>query len=108
MESVFGNSNWLTDPDIFQGLSTLFGDLSTGTSNPVTDPIVAAERGRAAAHQQRRRVERGRHRANGRHGQRGVGAEQRRHFTALTDLEDTGRAVLYAFLNGYPKPLAPD
>src|ERR1700731_4982743 len=39
LETVLGSSNWLTDPDISQGLSTVLSDLSTGTSNPVTDPI---------------------------------------------------------------------
>src|ERR1700742_5243095 len=37
LETVLGSSNWLTDPDISQGLSTLLSELSTGTSNPVTD-----------------------------------------------------------------------
>jgi hypothetical protein len=37
LETVLGSSNWLTDPDISQGLSTVLSDLSTGVSNPVTD-----------------------------------------------------------------------
>src|ERR1700755_1375720 len=39
LEALLSSSNWLTDPDISQGLSTLLSDLSTGTSNPVTNPI---------------------------------------------------------------------
>ena len=39
LETVLSSSNWLTDPDISQGLSTLFSDLSTNTSNPVTNPL---------------------------------------------------------------------
>ena len=80
LETVLSSSNWLTDPDISQGLSTVLSDLSTGTSNPVTDPTSLLAEGGATAHQQRRCVERGRHRADGRHGQRRVGAEQRRLF----------------------------
>src|SRR6202012_2874283 len=38
LETVLSSSNWTTDPDISQGLSTLFSDLSTGTSNAVTNP----------------------------------------------------------------------
>src|ERR1700733_9468767 len=45
LETVLGSSNWLTDPDISQGLSTLFSDLSTGTSNPVTNPIALLTEG---------------------------------------------------------------
>ncbi len=39
MESILSSSHWLSDPDISQGLSTLFSDLSTGTSNAVTNPL---------------------------------------------------------------------
>jgi len=39
LESALGGSNWLTDPDISQGLMTLSGDLVRGTANPVTNPF---------------------------------------------------------------------
>jgi hypothetical protein len=65
LETVLGSSNWLTDPDISQGLSTLFTDLSSGTSD---QPDFAAGRGRAPAHQQRRRVQRSVRRVDGRLG----------------------------------------
>ena len=40
MESILSSSHWaLPSPDISQGLSTLFGRLSTGTSNAVTNPL---------------------------------------------------------------------
>ena len=78
LETVLGSSNWLTDPDISQGLSTLFSDSVDRRLEPGDRPDLTADRGRAAAHQQRRRVQRGLHRANGRHGQRRIGAEQRR------------------------------
>ena len=78
LETVLGSSNWLTDPDISQGLSTLFSDLSTGTSNPVTNPIALLTEGALLLTQQQRRVQRRLHRANGRHGQRRICAQQRR------------------------------
>src|SRR5580698_7188926 len=39
LESILSSSHWLSDPDISQGLTTLFSDLSTGASNPVTNPL---------------------------------------------------------------------
>ncbi len=39
VESISSSSHWVTDPDISQGLSTLWTDLLHGTSNPVTNPI---------------------------------------------------------------------
>ncbi len=38
LETALSSNNWATDPDISQGLSTVLSDLSTGTSNPVTNP----------------------------------------------------------------------
>src|SRR6202167_5159148 len=103
LESILGSSNWLTDPDISQGLSTLFTDLSTGTSNPVTDPISlltegallltssgdASNAASTALTAVTDNVE--------------SALSSGDYSTALTDLEDGPSTVLYAFLNGYPE-----
>ena len=78
LETVLGSSNWLTDPDISQGLQHPVERPVDRHLEPGNQPDLTANRGRAAAHQQRRRVQRRLHRANGRHGQRRIGAEQRR------------------------------
>src|SRR5271167_3209256 len=103
LESILGSSNWTTDPDISQGLSTLFSDLSTGTSNPVTNPIDlltegallltssgdASNAASTALTAVTDNVE--------------SALSSGDYSTALTDLEDSGTTVLYAFLNGYPE-----
>ena len=103
LETVLGSSNWLTDPDISQGLSTLFSDLSTGTSNPVTDPIAlltegallltssgdASNAASSALTAVTDNVE--------------SALSSGDYSTALTDLENGPTTVLDAFLNGYPE-----
>src|SRR5271154_4487163 len=103
LESILGSSNWTTDPDISQGLSTLFSDLSTGTSNPVTNPIDlltegallltssgdASNAASTALTAVTDNVE--------------SALSSGDYSTVLTDLEDSGPTVLYAFLNGYPE-----
>ncbi len=103
LDSILGSSNWTTDPDISQGLSTLFSDLSTGTSNPVTNPIDlltegallltssgdASNAASTALTAVTDNVE--------------SALSSGDYSTALTDLEDSGTTVLYAFLNGYPE-----
>ncbi|MFZ3346675.1 hypothetical protein [Mycobacterium sp.] len=103
LESILGSSNWTTDPDISQGLSTLFSDLSTGTSNPVTNPIDlltegallltssgdASNAASTALTAVTDNVE--------------SALSSGDYSTALTDVEDSGTTVLYAFLNGYPE-----
>jgi len=102
LESILHSSNWLTDPDISQGLSTLFSDLSTGASNPVTNPLSllsegalgllgsgdAANAASTAFKAVTDNVE--------------SALSSDNYSTALTDLENGGTTVLYAFLNGYP------
>ena len=39
LDSVVSTTHWVTDPDISQGLSTLFSDVLHGTTDPVTNPI---------------------------------------------------------------------
>ena len=103
LESILGSSNWTTDPDISQGLSTLFSDLSTGTSNSVTNPIGlltegallltssgdASNAASTALTAVTDNVE--------------AALSSGDYSTALTDVEDSGTTVLYAFLNGYPE-----
>src|SRR3984957_5286289 len=103
LESVLSSSNWLTDPDISQGLSTVLSDLSTGTSNPVTNPISlltegallltssgdASNAASTALTAVTDNVE--------------SSLSSGDYSTALPDLEDGPTTVLYAYLNGYPE-----
>jgi hypothetical protein len=103
LESILGSSNWTTDPDISQGFSTLFADLSTGASNPVADPFSlliegalglvsggdAANAASTALTAVTDNVE--------------SALSSGDYSTALTDLENGPTTVLYAFLNGYPE-----
>src|SRR5271163_3079786 len=103
LESILGSSNWTTDPDISQGLSTLFSDLSTGTSNPVTNPIDLLTEGALlltssgdasnAASTALTAV------TDNVESALSSGA----YSTALTDLENGPTTVLDAYLNGYPE-----
>src|SRR5277367_2874532 len=95
LESILGSSNWTTDPDISQGLSTVLSDLSTGTTNPVTNPISLLTEGALLL--------------------TSSGDASNAASTALTAVTDnvesalssgdysTALTVLDAFLNGYPE-----
>ena len=103
LETVLSSSNWLTDPDISQGLSTVLSDLSTGTSNPVTNPISlltegallltssgdASNAASTALTAVTDNVE--------------SALSSGDYSTALTDLENGPTTVLDAYLNGYPE-----
>jgi hypothetical protein len=102
LESILSSSHWLSDPDISQGLSTLFSDISAGTSNAVTNPLSELTEGAlalfssdygfnaastaltAVTHNVESALSGGDYSA------------------ALTDLENGATTVEYAFLNGYP------
>jgi hypothetical protein len=102
LETVLSSSDWKTDPDISQGLSTLFTDLSTGASNPVTNPFSlliegalglfsstdAANAASTALTAVTDNVE--------------SALSSGEYSSALTHLENGGTTVLCAFLNGYP------
>jgi hypothetical protein len=102
LETILSSSNWTTDPDISQGFSALFTDLSTGASNPVTDPFSlliegglglltssdAANAASTALTAVTDNVE--------------SALSSGDYSTALSDLENEPTTVLYAFLNGYP------
>jgi hypothetical protein len=103
LETVLSSSNWLTDPDISQGLSTVLSDLSTGTSNPVTNPISlltegallltssgdAANAASTALTAVTDNVE--------------SALSSGDYSMALTDLENGPTTLLDAYLNGYPE-----
>jgi hypothetical protein len=101
LESILSSSHWLSDPDISQGLSTLFSDLSTGASNPVTNPVSLLAEGSLgllsldyasnAASSALTAVTDNVESALG----------DGNYTLALTDLENGPTTVLYAFLNGY-------
>jgi hypothetical protein len=103
LETVLSSSNWATDPDMSQGLSTVLSDLSTGTSNPVTNPIDLLTEGALlltssgdasnAASTALTAV------TDNVESALSSGA----YSTALTDLENGPTTVLDAYLNGYPE-----
>src|SRR5271167_2390615 len=107
LETVLGSNNWLTDPDISQGLSTVLSDLSTGTANPVTDPTSLLAEGallltssgdasNAAATALTAVTDNVESALSGGD-----------YSAALTDLENGPTTVLDAYLNGYPETVGP-
>src|SRR5271156_1186715 len=103
LETALSSNNWVTDPDISQGLSTVLSDLSTGTSNPVTDPTSllaegallltsSADASNAAATALTAVTDNVESALSGGD-----------YSAALTDLENGPTTVLDAFLNGYPE-----
>ncbi|MDT5273436.1 MAG: hypothetical protein QOG95_368 [Mycobacterium sp.] len=105
LESILGSSNWLTDPDISQGLSTLFTDLSTGTSNPVTNPIDLLTEGALLLTSSTDASNAASTALTAVSDNIESALSSGDYSTALTDLEDSGTTVLYAFLNGYPETI---
>src|SRR5271156_2378434 len=103
LETALSSNNWVTDPDISQGLSTVLSDLSTGTSNPVTDPTSllaegallltsSADASNAASTALTAVTDNVESALSGGD-----------YSAALTDLENGPTTVLDAFLNGYPE-----
>jgi hypothetical protein len=105
LETVFGSSNWLTDPDISQGLSTVLSDLSTGTSNPVTNPIALLTEGALLLTSSSDASNAASTALTAVTDNVESALSSDDYSTALTDLEDGPSTVLYAFLNGYPETL---
>src|SRR6202042_1879737 len=103
LESILGSSNWLTDPDISQGLSTLFTDLSTGTSNPVTNPIDLLTEGALLLTSSTDASNAASTALTAVSDNIESALSSGDYSAALTDLEDGPSTVLYAFLNGYPE-----
>ena len=87
----------------------MLSDLSTVTSNPVTNPIDAADRGRAGCSLSSGDASNAASTAlTGVTDNFESAPGGRDYSTALTDLEDSGTTVLYAFLNGYPETVGSD
>src|SRR5271163_977268 len=103
LETALSSSNWLTDPDISQGLSTVVSDLSTGTANPVTNPtslltegaLLLTSSGDASSAASTALT------AVTDNVESALSSSD--YSTALTDLENGPTTVLDAFLNGYPE-----
>ncbi len=105
LETVLGSSNWLTDPDISQGLSTVLSDLSTNTANPVTNPLSLLTEGALALLSSSDASNAASTALTAVTDNVESALSGGEYSTALTDLEDGPSTVLYAFLNGYPETL---
>lgn len=103
LETVLSSSNWLSDPDISQGLSTLLSDLSTGTSNPVTNPISLLSEGALLLTSSGDAASAASTAATGVTDNIEAALSSDDYSAALTDLENGPTTVLDAFLNGYPE-----
>ena len=108
LESILGSSNWTTDPDISQGLSTLVSDLSTGTANPVTNPIDLLTEGALLLTSSGDASNAASTALTGVTDNVESALSGSDYSTALTDLENGPTTVLYAFLNGYPETVGSD
>jgi hypothetical protein len=102
LETILSSSNWTTDPDISQGLSTLFSDLSTGTSNAVTNPLSELTEGALALFSSDYGFNAASTAFTAVTDNIESALSSGDYSTALTDFENEGTTVLYAFLNGYP------
>src|ERR1700744_5721832 len=101
--TVPSSSNWATDPDISQGLSTVLSDLSTGTSNPVTNPIDLLTEGAlllASSGDASNAASTALTAVTDNVESALSGGD---YSAALTDLENGPTTVLDAYLNGYPE-----
>src|SRR5271154_98899 len=103
LETALGSNNWLTDPDISQGLSTALSDLSTGTSNPVTNPISLLTEGAlllTSSGEASNAASTALPAVTDNIESALSGGD---YSAALTDLENGPTTVLDAYLNGYPE-----
>ena len=105
LESVLSSSNWLSDPDISQGLSTLLSDVSTGASNPVTNPISLLTEGALLLTSGDDASNAASTAATGVADNIETALGSGDYSAALTDLEEAPTTILYAYLNGYPETL---
>ncbi|KAA8970031.1 hypothetical protein [Mycobacterium sp.] len=107
LESILGTTNWLTDPDIPQGISVFLADLATSTANLATNPIalltetalavLSAGYGDTAASTAVTAV------SDNIHAALGSGD----YSAALDDAAKAPTTILYAFLDGYPQAVGP-
>jgi hypothetical protein len=102
LESILSSSNWTTDPDISQGLSTLFSDISAGTSNAVTNPLSELTEGALALFSSDYGFNAAFTALTAVTDNVESALSGGDYSLALTDLENGFTTVEYAFLNGYP------
>src|ERR1700761_8041157 len=105
LETVLSSSHWLSDPDISQGLTTVFSDLSTGVSNPVTSPLSLLTEGALALVSSGDAANAASTALTAVTDNVESALSSGDYSAALTDLEDGPSTVLYGFLNGYPETL---
>jgi hypothetical protein len=105
LETVLGSSNWLSDPDISQGISTVLSDLATGTSNPVTDPIALLTEGALLLESSSYAPNAASTALTAVTDNIESALSSDAYSTALTDLENAPTTILDAYLNGYPETL---
>jgi hypothetical protein len=101
LESILNSSHWLSDPDISQGLSVLFSDLSTGTSNAVTNPISLLAEGTLGLLSVDYAANAASNALTAVTANVETALGDGNYTLALTDFENGPTTVLYAFLNGY-------
>src|ERR1700733_4703612 len=102
LETILSSSNWTTDPDISQGLSTLFTDLANGTSNAVTNPLSELTEGALALFSSDYGFNAASTALTAVTDNVESALSGGDYSLALTDLENAATTVEYAFLNGYP------
>jgi hypothetical protein len=105
LETVLSSSNWATDPDISQGLSTVLSDLSTGVSNPVTNPLSLLTEGALALLSSGDASNAASTALTAVSDNIESALSSGAYSTALSDLENAPTTILYAYLNGYPETL---
>lgn len=105
LETILSHSNFLTDPDISQGLTTLFSDLSSNTANPVTNPFSLLIEGSLGLLSSGDAFNAASTAATAVTDNVESALSSGNFAAALTDLENGGTTILYAFLNGYPETI---
>src|SRR5271156_6622394 len=103
LETALSSNNWVTDPDISQGLSTVLSDLSTGTSNPVTNPLSLLTEGALLLTSSSDASNAASTALTAVTDNVESALSSGDYSTALTDLENGPTTVLDAYLNGYPE-----
>jgi hypothetical protein len=103
LETALGSSNWASDPDISQGLSTVLSDLSTGTSNAVTNPTSLLTEGALALLSSDYASNAASTALTAVTDNVESALSGGDYSGALTDLENGPTTVLDAYLNGYPE-----
>jgi hypothetical protein len=101
LESILNSSHWVSDPDISQGLTTLFSDLSAGTSNAVTSPVSLLSEGLLGLLSTDYAANAASNALSAVTDNVESALSDGNYSLALTDLESGPTTILYALLNGY-------